>query len=231
MFALRLMMQAANSFQKFIGACRTWVLSTFARDAFLKSQFAKLQQILVDQFNAVSTPNKPSNCIEIVGMMPAPSLVTCVDGGLDVDACVIFCVCNMQLPEVQELFSPANNAYFLNCGIQKANCFNAITAPVFYERLAAFRQAQWTQRLPAEVVALVADEYARRERYVYREPVYSTPIMTIWTQKGMTAHDWLNAGVNAPRDTALCFADTVEQFKRMSAAVVKYVRIKRTTVG
>ena len=224
MFALRLMMQAANSFQKFIGACRTWVLSTFARDAFLKSQFAQLQQILVDQFNVVSTPNKPSNCIEIVGMMPAPSLDTCVDGGLDVDACVIFCVCNMQLPEVQQLFSPANNAYFLNCGIQKANCFNAITAPVFYERLAAFRQAQWTQRLPAEVVALVADEYARRER------VCATRIMAIWTQKGMTAKDWLKAGVNAPCDTALCFADTVEQFRRMSAAVVKYVRIERTIV-
>jgi len=224
MFALRLMMQAANSFQKFIGACRTWVLSTFARDAFLKSQFAKLQQILVDQFNVVSTPNKPSNCVEIVNMMQAPSLDTCVDGGLDVDACVIFCVCNMQLPEVQELFSPANNAYFLNCGILKAICFNAITAPVFYERLAAFRQAKWTQRLPVEVVALVTDEYARRER------ACATPIMAIWTQKGMTANDWLNAGVNAPRDTALCFADTVDQFKRMSAAIVKYVRNARTIV-
>lgn len=225
MFALRLMMQAANSFQKFIGACRTWVLSTFARDAFLKSQFAKLQQILVAQFNAVSTPDKPSDCVEIVGMMRAPCLDTRVDGGLDVDACVIFCVCNMPFPEVQELFAPSNNAYFLNCGVVKSIYFNAITARVFYERLAAFRQAQWAQRLPPEVVALVEHECALEER------ACATAIMAIWTQKGMTANDWLNAGVNAPCDTALCFADTVEQFKRMSDKIVKYVRTARTTVG
>ena len=221
MFALRLMLQAAESLDALLAKFRHWLHRTFNRDAFLKSSFDELQPILIAQMNAVSTNAQPADCVEVVAMMTTTSLDARLARDREHDAVAIFCISRMPIAEMKPIFSSVHRAWWLGCGVEKNLVFHAITNPDFYKHAKTFAESKWAQRLSPELVELMVKAYAIRERV-------SAPLfMVIWTKKGMSGSAWLRRGMNTTRAHGMCLADAVSYFDRMSEKVVQRIRKAR----
>ena len=214
MFGIGALLQASNAvYSAATGLAvglRVWV-DTLLRDRFLKKQFDHVGTMIVHNLNSIRQNTWPVDSIKVVAIMPTVSYTARVENLTELDACVFFCVINMDIDALEELFQHANEQWYQMSDIASVDVFKTVTLHGFEDRMHVFKKSLSACRFSREIVHLIKIEYAT---------LCSTNIMAVCTFAGFRP-EWVHDGLNTTSDNALCLNGAMQYFDRMMNEMVR----------
>jgi hypothetical protein len=172
------------------------------RDAFLNAKFDRMNKHFLRRLNVIMPDMDNSDKLNVIAVMPTPSLETCLDGRNENDAVVVFCVMNMTSLDLQAFWHKQNHKWMTRHGMRFFFTFANITNSEYYKRITLLLLSDRFKKLPHDAMRLIADDYADD---------FSTYFMAVWTTPH-TRKNWMWCGLNTTRDNGLPMVPAMQKF-------------------